>query len=117
MKFLFDNLNATKDVEKVKTIGAQKLTQNIGSYLMRCVVMTIVLFEVGDAYEKNEIRLNKEINQLKNAQKIHIEKIEELEKQLLMDKKQKETSEPNYRDLENIVANLKKEMESARESN
>lgn len=39
-EFLYDHLNAIEDVEKVKTIGAQQLTQNIGAYLMRCAVMT-----------------------------------------------------------------------------
>lgn len=46
LKYLYDDLNTTKDVEKVKTIGAQQLTQNLGAYLMKCTVMTWVLFEL-----------------------------------------------------------------------
>lgn len=65
LKFLYNHLNATKDVNKVKTIGWQKLTQNVNSYLMRSVVLTRGLFEVGDDCEHNEIKLNQEINQLK----------------------------------------------------
>lgn len=53
----------TEDVEKVKSIDAQKLTPNLGACLMICVVMTRGSFEVGDVHEKNEIRLNKELNQ------------------------------------------------------
>lgn len=58
LKFLYDYLNATKDVNKVNTIWREKLTQNISSYLMRCVVLTLGLFEVGDDCKQNEIKLN-----------------------------------------------------------
>lgn len=44
VKFLYDHMNATKDVNKMKTIGRQKLAQNINSYLMRCDVLTWGLF-------------------------------------------------------------------------
>lgn len=40
LKFLCDHLNTTEDVNKVKTIWRQKLTENPNSYLMRCVVLT-----------------------------------------------------------------------------
>lgn len=50
IKYLHNHLNATEDVEKVNTISALKLTQNLGSYLMRCVVTSLCLFEVEDAY-------------------------------------------------------------------
>lgn len=40
VKFLFAHINEIEDVEKVKTIRAQQLTQNIGAYLMRYVVIT-----------------------------------------------------------------------------
>lgn len=49
--YLYDHMNTNGDVEKVKSIGAQQLTQNLGVYLMRCAVMTQGLFEVGDAYK------------------------------------------------------------------
>lgn len=45
----------------MKTIGAQQLTQWV--YLMRYVVMTHGLFEVGDAYDKNEFRITKDVTQ------------------------------------------------------
>lgn len=80
LKFLYDHLNAMKYVNKVKTIGRQKLTQNINSYMMRCVVLTRGLFESGDDYEQNEIKLNQEINQLKDQQKIQMGKISDQEK-------------------------------------
>lgn len=53
LMFLYDHLNMNEDVEKLKTIGAQQLTQNSGSYLMRYVIMTRGLFKVSDAYEQN----------------------------------------------------------------
>lgn len=40
MNFLYDHLNSTEDVKKVKRICAQHLTQNIRAYLIRCVVIT-----------------------------------------------------------------------------
>ena len=39
LRLLYDHMNATEDVNKVKTIGRQKLTQNINSYLMRYDVL------------------------------------------------------------------------------
>lgn len=50
-KFFYNHLNATEDVEKVKTIWAQQLTQIIRAYLIRCGVMIQGLFEVDDANE------------------------------------------------------------------
>lgn len=44
LRFLYCHLNATKDVKKVKSISSQQLNQNLGAYLMRCVVMTVGLF-------------------------------------------------------------------------
>lgn len=61
LTFLYDHLNSTDNMNKVKTIGRQKLTQNIRSYLMRCVVLICRLFEVGDECEQNEIKLNKKV--------------------------------------------------------
>lgn len=52
LKFLYDHLNATEDVDKVKMIGRYKLTQNINSYLMRCAALTRGLFESGDDMSK-----------------------------------------------------------------
>lgn len=65
LKFLYDHLNAMEEVNKVKLIGRKKLTQNIASYLMRCVVLARGLFESGDDHEHNGIKLNQEIDQLK----------------------------------------------------
>lgn len=45
--------------------------------------MTRGLFEVGDAYEKNEVLLTKYMTRLKDDLKIHNYKVEKLNKQLL----------------------------------
>lgn len=92
LKFLYGHLNATKDVEKVKIIGTQQLTQNIEACLMRCDVMTRGLFEVSVAYEQNETRLTKDVTQWKRNLKVHPDKVEDMNKQLLEVKKQKETA-------------------------
>lgn len=93
LRFLYDHLNATEDVNKVKSIGAQQLTQNLSAYLIRCVIITRGLFEVGEAYEKNELHLNKEVNHLKDTPKIQFDKIEDLVKQLDEMTKKKNDSE------------------------
>lgn len=80
LKFLYNHLNTTEDVNKVKTTGQKKLTQNINSYTIRCVVLTRGLFESGDDYEQNEIKLNQKINQLNEQQKMQADKIFDLEK-------------------------------------
>lgn len=117
LKFLCDHLNAIEDVEKVKTIGAQQLTQNIGAYLMRCVVMTRGLFEVGDTYEHNEIRRIKEMTQLKDTLKVHTDKVEELNKQLSEVNRQKEISKSKCLDLETTISGLIQDFEKTQEAN
>lgn len=92
LRYLCDHLNATDEVKKVKSICAQKLTQNLGAYFIRCAIMTRGIFEVGDAFEKNDARLTKDMNQLKDDLKVQTDKVEELNKQLSETKKQKETS-------------------------
>lgn len=92
LRFLYGHLNATEDVEKLKSIGAQQLTQNLRAYLMRCVVITRSLFEVGDTHEHNEIRINKEMNQSRDDLKIQTTHVEELIKQLSEMQKQKKAS-------------------------
>lgn len=84
---------------------------------MWCVVITQSLFEVGDTYEHNEIRLNKEVSQQKEILKIHTDKVAELGKQLLEAKKQKEALDSKWMDLEETNASLIKDMETTRESN
>lgn len=66
LRCLYDHLNTPEDVDKVKSIGSQQLTENLGAYLTRYVVMTQGLFEVGEAHEHNEILLTKDITQLKD---------------------------------------------------
>lgn len=82
LRYFYDHLNANEDVEKVKSIGTQQLTQNLGAYLMRCALMTRGLFEVGDAHEQNEIHLTKDITQLKDDLKACTIQVEELTKHL-----------------------------------
>lgn len=60
---------------------------------MRCTVLTRGLFEVGDAYEKNEDRLTKKKTQLKDDMKVQTVKVEELTMQLSEMKKENESSE------------------------
>lgn len=73
---------------------------------MRCGVMTRGLFEVSDAYEQNEICLTKDVTQLKDSFNVHTDKAEELNKQLLEMKKQKET-------VESRLLEMKKQKEIA----
>lgn len=57
------------------------------------------LFEVDDSYEQNKIRLTKDMNQLKDRLKVHIDKVEELNQKLLEMRKQKETVEPKLSEM------------------
>lgn len=45
--------------------------------------MTRGLFEVGDSYEQNEIRLTKDVTYLKDNLKVQTDKVEDLNKQML----------------------------------
>lgn len=90
LKFLYNHLNATEDMNKVKTTWRQKLTQNSSSYLMRLFVLTRGLFEVVDDHAQNEIKLNEEVNQLKEQQKMQAVKLSNLEKQLSEEKTKRE---------------------------
>lgn len=51
LKFLYDHLNATEDVTKLRNLGSQQITKQLSSYLMRCVILTRSLFESGDDVE------------------------------------------------------------------
>ena len=44
LQFLYDHLNTIEDVNKVKSVGHQKMTHNLSSYLMRRAVLTHGLF-------------------------------------------------------------------------
>lgn len=114
LEFLYDRLNATEDVEKVKNIGAQQLTQNINAYLMRCDVMTRGFFKVGYAYEKKETHLTKNVTQLKDNLKFQTDKVEDLHKQLLEVKKYKDTVESKYLELETPTTGLIQDVKQAR---
>lgn len=59
-------------------IGAQQLSQYIGAYLVKDVVMIRELFKVCDAYERNEIYLTKDVTQFKDRLKVQTDKVEEL---------------------------------------
>lgn len=99
LRYIYDPLNATEDIEKVKSIGSQRLTQNLEPTWLRCAVMTRGLFEEGDAFEKNEVLLTKDITQLKDDLKVHTAKLEELTKKLSKMKKNKETSESHLSEM------------------
>lgn len=86
LRFLYNHLNTIEDVNKAKIIGRQKLTPNPSSYIMRYIVLIQGLFESGYDYEHNEIKLDHEINQLKEQQKMQTNKIFDLEKKLLDEK-------------------------------
>ncbi|CAI8617733.1 unnamed protein product [Vicia faba] len=92
-RFFYDYLNTTKDVNKVKTIGRKKMTQNPNSYPMRCIILACGLFEFRDDYEKADSKLKDEITQLKDAQKTQSEKLPDLEKNLVEEKNRRETLE------------------------
>lgn len=87
LRFLYDHVSTSEDVKKVNFIGAQQLTQNLRAYLMRCTIMSMGLFEVGDAQEHNEIRLNKQMTQSRDDLKTQTGQVEDLTKQLFKMKK------------------------------
>src|ERR1051325_5954634 len=64
LKFLYDHLNATTDVNKLTHLGSQQITKQLSSYLMRCVVLTRSLFESGDNVEKKKTELETEVKRL-----------------------------------------------------
>ena len=64
IKFLYDHLNATEDVNKLKNLGPQKITQHLSSYLMRCVILTRGLFESDDDADKKYFELENEVKRL-----------------------------------------------------
>lgn len=75
------------------------------------------LFESGNDYERNEIKLNQEINQLKKQQKTQADKIYDLEKQLLKEKSKRGESEVENQELKSTINKQSEEMKSTRESN
>lgn len=103
LKLLYDHLNATEDVNKVKTIRRRKLTQNISSYMMRCVVLNRRLFEAGDESEQNEMKLCQEVTQLWEHQKAQAIRLSDLEKQLLEEKTRGEKLEAMNQKLKSTV--------------
>src|ERR1051325_3063336 len=62
LKFLYDHLNAIEDVNKLRNLGSQQITQQLSSYLMRCAVLTRSLFESGDDVEQKKSDLEKEVS-------------------------------------------------------
>lgn len=56
LRFLYDHMNATKDVEKVKSIDAQQLIQNFEAYF---AFMTRSLFDLGDGMNKMRFAITK----------------------------------------------------------
>lgn len=44
LRYVYDHMNTTGDIERVKSIGAQQLTQNLGAYPIRCLVMILRVF-------------------------------------------------------------------------
>lgn len=79
---------------------------------MRCVVLTRGLFEIEDDYEQNKIKLNWEINQLKEQQKMQSVKLFDLEKQLSKEKTIREKSEAMNQELKSTVNKQFEEMKS-----
>lgn len=65
LKFLYDYLNFDGDIDKAKTIGPHKLTDNLGAYLMRSTVMVRDLFAVGYDSDQAEHRLSQVVTKLK----------------------------------------------------
>lgn len=105
-----------EDVNKVKTIGRQRLTQNSSSYLMRCIVLIRGLFESADDYEQNEIKLNQDFNHLKEQHNTQVNKISDMEKQLSGEDEKGKTETENQ-ELWSTVTKKYEEMKSIRESN
>lgn len=79
--------------------------------------MTLRLCEVGDAYKQNEIYLTKDVTQLKDNLKVQTYKVEDLNKQLLELKKQKETVKSKCLELETTTAGLIQDVEQSQALN
>lgn len=62
-------------------------------------ILTRGLFEVGDDCEQNEIKLNQEINQLKEQQKAQVVRLSDLEKHLFKEKSRREKFEAMNQEL------------------
>lgn len=80
-----------------------QLEVNSGAYLMRCVVITLALFETGDEFNQDEHRLSNEVTKLKYGLNTHLRIINEFNKllaQLLEERK-------SYL---NLLANLTQEV-------
>lgn len=84
---------------------------------MRCTVLTRGLFKSGDDYKKNDIKLNQEINQIKEQHKAQADKICNPEKQLLEEKTKRKKSEAKNQQLQSTVTKKSEEMKSTQESN
>lgn len=104
-------------MNKVKTIRRHKLTKNISSYMMRCVILIRGLFQAKDDYEQNRIKLNQEISQLKEQQNAQAVRLFYLETQLSEEKSRREKSEAMNQDLKSIVNKKSKELKSIQDSN
>lgn len=101
----------------MKTIKRQKLTQNLSSYLMRCVVLTRGLFEVEDDCKQNKIKLNQEVNRLKEKQKTQVARLSDPEKQLSEEKTNREKLEAMSQELKSTISKKSEGMKSIRDSN
>lgn len=77
--------------------------------MMRCVILICGLFEVGDDCKQNKIKLNQDINQLKEQQKAKAVKQSDLEKQLLEEKTMREKSKAMNQELKSRVNNSPRE--------
>ena len=83
---------------------------------MRCFILTRGIFEVRDDYEQNEIKLNQEINQLKEQQTTQAVRLSDLEKQLLKEKTRREKLEAMNEELKSIVNQQSEKMKSLQNS-
>lgn len=61
LRILYDHFNAEGDVEKVKSVGTQKLIQHIGTHPMKITMLCRALFKVYDSFEKNDIESKKRL--------------------------------------------------------
>ncbi|CAI8596285.1 unnamed protein product [Vicia faba] len=68
LRFMYDFLNIDENVDKVKVVGAQKLTQNIYPHLLNSIMLYRALFEVSDSFEKNVVELKKKRIEVKEYQ-------------------------------------------------
>ena len=84
---------------------------------MRCVILIRRIFEIGDDCEQNEIKLNQEINQLKEQQKAQGDRLSDLEKHLLEDKTRRGKLEAMNQELKSIINKKSKKMKSLQDSN